>query len=132
MAGGVLLPIPEGQRNGAPQLVLFSDPSELLQSLRLLRHEILVVEDDYLLYLIGDSVDGPVVGSLQGMNDSSVGQHAAETRTRVEGEDVWRLVGSQPRLYDLAHRIRIYCLALQGVFRVLLLEPVDLYLRYRS
>src|SRR5918994_6290436 len=148
MAGGVLLPIPEGQRNGAPQLVLFSDPSELLQSLRFLGHEVLVVVDDYLLYLIGDSVDGAVVGGsllgplvnvpalllvglLQGMNESSVGQHAAETRTRVEGDDVWRLVGSQPGRYDIAHLIRIYCLALQGVFRVLLLEPIDLYLGYR-
>src|SRR5919107_695382 len=113
-----------------------------------LGHEVLVVEDDYLLDLVRDAVDGAVVGGsllgplvdvpalllvgfLQGINESSVGQHAAETWTRVEGEDIRRLVGSQPGRYDIAHLIRIYCLALQGVFRVLLPEPIDLYLSYR-
>src|SRR5829696_2185644 len=148
VAGGVLLPIPEGQRNGAPQLVLFSNPSELSDSLWHPVHQVLVVEDDYLLDLVRDPVDGAIVGGsllgplvdapalllvglLQRIKEADVGQHAAEARTGVVGEDIRRLVGSQPRLYDLADLIEFYCLELQDVFRVLLLEPINQYLRYR-
>src|SRR5919112_3455568 len=85
--------------------------------------------------LLGPLVDSPaplLVGVLQRKQQPCFGQHTAETRPRVVSEDIWRLVGSQLRVYDFADLVRLYCLALQGVLRVLLLEPIDLYLCYRS
>src|SRR5215208_2362976 len=146
---GHLFQIAKGKRDDPLPLQLVGDLTKLVYGLGHLGHEVLVVEDDYLLDLVRDPVYGAIVGGallcplvdapapllvgvLQRKQQPSFGQHATETRPRVVSEDVWRVVGSQPRLYDIAHLIRIYCLALQDVLWVLLLEPIDLYLCYRS
>ena len=60
-----------------------------------------------------------------------VGKHPPEARPRTVGEHVGGLVALQPGLEGRAQVVARYGLALQGVLRVLLVEPVDLYLYKR-
>src|SRR5215204_1304348 len=149
MAGGPPLRIAEGERDLPLPFEIVGDLPELIHALWRLGHEILVVEDDYLLQQIGDPVDGAVVGDLlpgpvvdlpavlfigllQGTKESRVLQYAGETRSGTVVENIGGLTGLQPGLYDREQIIRRYRLALQSVFRVLFFEPVDLYFYCRS
>src|SRR5215217_5928106 len=140
--------VAERKRDDVLPFEVVGDLPQFLHGLRRLGHEALVVVDDYLLDLYRNPVDravvggpllGPVVdvpallfvGILKRAQESRVGQDAAETRACIVGENVGWIVGLQPGLYDIALTLRRHRLALQRVLRVLLLEPVDLYLYER-
>src|SRR5215211_4791423 len=140
--GGPLLRIPKPERNLPLPFEFVGHRPEIVDGLWLLGHEILVVVDDQFFDLVRNAVSGPTVGGpllgpvvdlpavllvglLQRIKEPRFCQHAAETGAGVVAEVVGWLFGTQSGLYDLADIVWWYRLAFHGVFRVLVLEPVD-------